>query len=148
MHLSYDDDTLRTVLTSVEVIALVGASPKPQRDSHRVMAYLQAHGYRVIPVNPNAGCDELLGERVYASLEAIPPTIKVGMVEVFRRSEEVPEIAEAAIRIGARVLWLQLGVIHGAAARRATDYGLQVVMDRCPKLDIPRLGLEAALSSR
>ncbi|HEY5718423.1 MAG TPA: CoA-binding protein [Motiliproteus sp.] len=148
MHLQYDDQSLSDILTRVRVIALVGASPKPQRDSHRVMAYLQARGYRVIPVNPHAGCAELLGERVYPSLEAIPTRIKVDMVDVFRRSDEVPEIAEAAIRIGARVLWLQLGVIHADAARRARDYGLQVVMDRCPKIDIPRLGLEQALSLR
>ncbi|WP_210397095.1 CoA-binding protein [Motiliproteus sediminis] len=142
MHLQYDDSLLRDLLTSVKVIALVGASPKPQRDSHRVMAYLQAHGYRVIPVNPQAGADELLGERVYPDLDSIPASIKVDMVEVFRRSEELPEVAEAAIRIGAKVLWGQLGVIHGVAARRAADYGLTVIMDRCPKLEIPRLGLE------
>jgi len=142
MHLHYDDATLRDILLSVKVIALVGASPKPQRDSHRAMVYLQARGYRVIPVNPNAGTSELLGERVYASLEAIPATLKVDMVEVFRRADQVEEVAESAIRIGARVLWMQVGVINGAAARRASDYGLQVVMDRCPMIDIPRLGLE------
>ncbi len=142
MHLQYDDNYLKQILTSVKIIALVGASPKPDRASHRVMAYLQARGYRVIPVNPQYCGETLLGERVYSRLDEIPETIKVDMVEVFRRSEAVPEIAEAAIRIRAKVLWLQLGVIHGDAARRAQEHGLQVVMDRCPNIDIPRLGLE------
>ncbi|WP_207062333.1 CoA-binding protein [Motiliproteus sp. SC1-56] len=144
MHLQYDDDDLREVLTSTRTIAMVGASPDPQRDSHRVMAYLQARGYRVIPVNPGCAGDEVLGERVFASLEDIPASVSVDMVDVFRRSEAVPEICESAIRLGAKTLWLQLGVVHGPAARRAREYGLNVVMDRCPKIDIPRLGLEEA----
>lgn len=142
MHLQYDDNYLKQILTSVKTIAMVGASPKPDRASHRVMAYLQARGYRVIPVNPACRGEELLGERVYNRLDDIPDRIKIDMVDVFRRSEAVPEITEAAIRIHAKVLWLQLGVIHGDAARRAQEHGLQVVMDRCPKIDIPRLGLE------
>lgn len=142
MHLQYDDNYLKQILTSVKTIALVGASPNPDRASHRVMAYLQARGYRVIPVNPACRGEKLLAERVYSKLEDIPETIKIDMVDVFRRSEAVPEIVEAAIRIRAKVVWLQLGVIHGDAARRAHEHGLQVVMDRCPKIDIPRLGLE------
>lgn len=142
MHLSYDDDFLKQVLGDHHTIAMVGASPKPHRDSHRVMAYLQGQGYRVIPVNPQCRGEDILGERVYAQLEDIPERIKVDLVDVFRRSEAVPEIVDSAIRIGAKALWLQLGVIHGEAARRAQEYGLQVVMDRCPKIDIPRLGLE------
>ena len=142
MHLQYDDNYLKQILTSVKTIAMVGASPNPDRASHRVMAYLQARGYRVIPVNPQCRGEDLLGERVYNRLDEIPETIHIDMVDVFRRSEAVPEIAEAAIRRSARVLWLQLGVIHGDAARRAQEHGLQVVMDRCPKIDIPRLGLE------
>ncbi len=148
MHLHYDDAYLKQILTSVKTIALVGASPKPQRASHRVMAYLQHHGYRVIPVNPACRSEELLGERVFASLDDIPDRIKIDMVDVFRRSDAVPEIAEAAIRIKAKVLWLQLDVINGDAAHRAETYGLQVVMDRCPKIDIPRLGLESQLAKR
>lgn len=143
MHLQYDDAYLTQILSSVKTIALVGASPKPDRASHRVMAYLQHHGYRVIPVNPVCHREELLGERVFASLDDIPATIRIDMVDVFRRSDAVPEVAEAAIRIKAKVLWMQLGVIHGDAAHRAEAYGLQVVMDRCPKIDIPRLGLES-----
>lgn len=142
MHLQYNDDQLRDILTRVKVIALVGASPKPHRDSHRVMAYLQARGYRVIPVNPNCGAEELLGERVYADLESIPATISIDMVDLFRRPDEVPAVVEAAIRRKVSVIWMQLGVINGPAARRATDYGITVVMDRCPKIEIPRLGLE------
>lgn len=142
MHQHYDDYYLKQILTSIKTIALVGVSPKPDRASHRVMAYLQARGYRVIPVNPACQIEELLGERVYSRLEDIPETIKIGMVEVFRRSEAVPEIADAAIRIGAKVLWLQLGVVHADAARHAQEHSLRVVMDRCPKIEIPRLGLE------
>ena len=142
MHLQYDDNYLKQILTSVKTIAMVGASPNPDRASHRVMAYLQARGYRVIPVSPQCRGEDLLGERVYNRLDEIPETIHIDMVDVFRRSEAVPDIAEAAIRRRAKVLWLQLGVIHGDAARRAQEHGLQVVMDRCPKIDIPRLGLE------
>ena len=142
MHLDYDDDYLKQILTSVKTIAMVGASPKPDRASHRVMAYLQHHGYRVIPVNPACRGEQLLNERVYATLADIPESIAIDMVDVFRRSDAVADVAEAAIKINAKVLWLQLGVIHADAARRAQTYGLQVVMDRCPKIDIPRLGLE------
>ncbi|MEH6472784.1 MAG: CoA-binding protein [Halopseudomonas sp.] len=142
MHLQYEDAYLKQILTSVKTIALVGASPKPHRDSHRVMAYLQARGYRVIPVNPTCRGEEMLGERVYSRLEDISERIKIDMIDVFRRSDAVPEIVEAAIRIHAKVLWLQLGVIHGEAARRAEEHGIQVVMDRCPKIDMPRLGLD------
>lgn len=142
MHLDYDDDYLKQILTSVKTIAMVGASPKPDRASHRVMAYLQHHGYRVIPVNPACCGEQLLNERVYATLADIPESIAIDMVDVFRRSDAVADVAEAAIKINAKVLWLQLGVIHADAARRAQTYGLQVVMDRCPKIDIPRLGLE------
>ncbi len=147
MHLQYDDDYLKQILTSVSTIALVGASQKPDRASHRVMAYLQHRGYRVIPVNPACRGDDLLGERVYARLEDIPPTLKIDMVDVFRRPDAVPAVVESAIDINARVLWLQLGVIHSEAAQRAAAYGMQVVMDRCPKIDIPRLGLERVLDS-
>ena len=142
MHKQYDDAYLREILTSVKTVALVGASPKPHRDSHRVMAYLQRQGYRVIPVNPQCRGEQILGERVFAKLEDIPERIKIDMVDVFRRSDAVPEVVEGAIRIGARVLWTQLGVIHAEAARHAQEYGLSVVMDRCPKIDIPRLGLD------
>ncbi len=140
MHLQYDDAYLRQILTDSHRIALVGASPKPHRDSHRIMAYLQARGYKVIPVNPRIAGTTLLGERVYASLEDIPGPID--LVDVFRNSEHAAEVCDAAIRIKAKAIWMQLGVIDGEAARRATEHGLQVVMDRCPKIEIPRLSLD------
>lgn len=140
MHLQYDDDFLKQLLTETKTIAVVGASPKPARASHYVMAYLKARGYRTIPVNPLIAGQTLLGEHVYASLSDIP--VPVDMVDVFRKSEEVPAICDEAIKIGAKSVWMQLGVVHGDAARHATDAGLKVVMDRCPKIDIPRLGLD------
>ena len=139
MHLQYDDEYLTQILKDTKIIALVGASPKPHRDSHRVMAYLQSHGYKVIPVNPSIAGEQLLGEHVYGSLEDIPG--HVDMVDVFRNSQAAAAVCDAAIRIKAKSIWMQLGVINGEAARRASDYGLQVVMDRCPKIEIPRLGL-------
>ncbi len=139
MHLQYDDEYLAQILKDTKIIALVGASPKPHRDSHRVMAFLQSHGYKVIPVNPSIAGEQLLGEHVYGSLEDIPG--HVDMVDVFRNSQAAAAVCDAAIRIKAKSVWMQLGVINGEAARRASDYGLQVVMDRCPKIEIPRLGL-------
>ncbi len=139
MHLQYDDEYLKQILKETKIIALVGASPKPHRDSHRVMAYLQGHGYKVIPVNPSIAGEMLLGEHVYGRLEDIPG--HVDMVDVFRNSQAAAEVCDAAIRIRAKTVRMQLGVINGEAARRASDYGLQVVMDRCPKIEIPRLGL-------
>ena len=140
MHLQYDDQYLKQILTETHTIALVGASPKPHRDSHRIMAYLQARGYRVIPVNPQISGGVLLGEHVYGTLSAIPH--KIDMVDIFRNSEAAGEVCEEAIKIKAKTIWMQLGVVNGAAARRASEYGLQVVMDRCPKIEIPRLGLD------
>lgn len=134
-----DDDGLREILTSTRTIALVGASPKPHRDSNRVMKFLLDRGYRVIPVNPVAAGEKIHGQRVIAALADIDEP--VDMVDVFRRAEEVGPIAEAAVAIGARTLWMQLGVINQAAAETARDAGLTVVMDRCPAIEIPRLGL-------
>lgn len=139
MHLQYDDELIKRVFTETKTIAVVGASPKPARASHYVMAFLKARGYRVIPVNPVIAGQQLLGEHVYASLTDIP--IKVDMVDVFRRSEEVPAVCNEAIKIGAKFIWMQVGVVNGEAARHATDAGLTVIMDRCPKVEIPRLGL-------
>lgn len=140
MHLQYDDEYLSKILTETRIIALVGASPKPHRDSHRVMAYLQARGYKVIPVNPRVAGEMLLGEHVYGSLNDIP--VAVDMVDIFRNSQAAAEVCEAAIRIKAKSIWMQLRVVNADAARRARDYGLDVVMDRCPKIEIPRLGLD------
>jgi predicted CoA-binding protein len=132
------DAELRDILTTVKTIALVGWSPKPDRPSHRVAAFLAAWGYRVIPVNPGQAGQEALGEVVRASLAEVGP---VDMVDIFRRSEEAGAVVDEAIAVGAKVVWMQLGVIDEAAAARARAAGLQVVMDRCPAIEIPRLGL-------
>lgn len=115
---------------------MVGCSPDPQRDSHDVARFLQAHGYRVIPVNP-AVADGILGERAYASLYDVP--VPVDVVDIFRRSESAGVHVDEAIEIGAKAIWMQLGVVDEAAAERARAAGLHVVMDRCPKIDLPRL---------
>jgi uncharacterized protein len=133
------DDDVREVLTGTRVWAVVGCSPDPGRDSHRIAALLQRRGYRVIPVNPAAG--EVLGERCYPSLDAIPASEGVEVVDVFRRSSAAGEHVDEAIAIGAKAVWLQLGVIDEAAAERARAAGLQVVMDRCPAIEIRRMGL-------
>jgi predicted CoA-binding protein len=133
-----DDSEIRDILTSVKTIALVGWSPKPDRPSHRVAAFLKRRGYRVIPVNPGQAGQEALGERVVASLAEAGP---VDMVDIFRRSEEAGAVVDQAIAAGAKVVWMQLDVIDEAAADRARAAGLQVVMDRCPAIEIPRLGL-------
>jgi predicted CoA-binding protein len=133
-----DDSEIRDILTSVKTIAVVGWSPKVDRPSHRVAAFLHRHGYRVIPVNPGQAGQVALGERVVASLAEAGA---VDMVDIFRRSEEAGAVVDDAVRLGARVVWMQLGVIDEAAAERARAAGLSVVMDRCPAIEIPRLGL-------
>lgn len=120
-------DSIHELLAGSKVIAVVGLSSKPHRPSHGVARYMQSVGYRIIPVNPHE--TEVLGEKSYPRLEDVP--VQVDIVDVFRRSEYVPPVAESAIAIGARALWLQEGVIHEQAAARARDAGLQVVMDLC-----------------
>jgi predicted CoA-binding protein len=132
------DDEIRDILASVRTIAVVGWSPKPDRPSHRVAAFLQRWGYRVIPVNPGQAGQPALGGTVVATVAEAGP---VDMVDIFRRSEEAGAAVDQAIAAGARVVWMQLGVIDEAAAGRARAAGLQVVMDRCPAIEIPRLGL-------
>ncbi len=122
-----DPETIRAILREARTIAVVGLSPDPSRDSHGVARYLQLNGYRIVPVNPTA--TELLGETSYATLSDIP--FHVDVVDVFRRSEAVPAIAEEAVKIGAGTLWLQLGVISLEGAATAEQAGLRVVMDRC-----------------
>jgi predicted CoA-binding protein len=132
------DDEIRDILTSVKTIALVGWSPKPDRPSHGVAAFLKRRGYRVIPVNPGQAGQMALGETVVATLAEAGP---VDMVDIFRRSEEAGAVADEAVALGARVVWMQLGVVDEAAAARARAAGVKVVMDRCPAIEIPRLGL-------
>ncbi len=119
--------SIREILGNAKTIAVVGLSPNPQRPSHPVAQYLQRHGYRIVPVNPNER--EILGEQCYASLSDIP--FPVDVVDVFRQSEAVPPIAEEAVKIGAKAIWLQLGVISPAGVATAERGGLAVVMDMC-----------------
>ena len=139
-HASYPDALIKGILRSVKTIAMVGASPNWNRPSSFAMKYLQDKGYRVIPVNPGAVGQEILGEKVYTSLREIPD--KVDMVDMFRASEFAPPIADDAIAIGAKVLWMQLGVRNDAAAETAEKAGLTVVMNRCPKIEYGRLSGE------
>ena len=138
---AYEDDVVRGVLAGAKTIAVVGASPNPSRASHYVMAYLQSKGYRTIPVNPRAAGSEINGEEVYSRLADVPAPID--MVDVFRNSSAARDVVDEAIaeqkRLGIRSIWMQLGVRNDAAARRAEAAGIAVVMDRCPKIEYPRL---------
>lgn len=120
-------DEVRELLRSTRVIAVVGLSDKPDRPSYGVAQYMQAAGYRIIPVNP--AVSEVLGEKSYASLKDVP--VKVDMVDIFRKPDAVPPVVEEAIAIGAKAVWMQEGIVNNAAADQARSAGLQVVMDRC-----------------
>lgn len=135
MHQAPDDLTLRTFIQGIRSIAVVGLSPHPERPSHVVSRYLQAHNFHIIPVNP--GHTELLGEACFPNLDAVPG--RPDLVLVFRRSEEVPPIADAAIHKGSSGLWLQLGIQNAAAEARATEAGLFVVSNRCLMVEHRRL---------
>lgn len=126
---------IEKILREARTIAVVGLSPRPERPSYGVASYLQQQGYRIVPVNPTV--DQVLGERSYPDLKSVPERIDV--VDIFRRSEEVPPIVEDAIQVGARVIWMQEGVINEAAAARAREAGLAVVMDRCMLKEHQRL---------
>eukprot|EP00980_Cylindrotheca_fusiformis_P007294 scaffold1525_cov142-Cylindrotheca_fusiformis.AAC.94 len=136
-----DEAVIRKVLESSKTIALVGASAKTERPANRVMQFLLEKGYNVIPINPGLEGKDLLGQKVYASLSSIPDEQKVDMVDVFRNAAACPPIVDEAISIGAKSVWMQLGVINEEAAAKGQEAGLDVVMDRCPAIEIPRLGL-------
>lgn len=125
-----NDDTGH-ILANYRTVAVVGLTNKPDRPSYEVASYLQAHGYKIIPVNP--AIKEVLGETSYPDLAAIPEPVEI--VDIFRRPEDIPPIVEAAIQVGAKVVWMQLGIVNESAARRARQAGLKVVMDRCMKME-------------
>jgi len=138
MPLTSDED-IKALLEGARTIAVVGASDRPSRPSYGVMATLQRHGYRVIPVNPQITGEHVHGEFVFRDLHQLGDSIDI--VDIFRRSDAVGEVVDEAIAIGAKAVWMQLGVIDQLAAARAEAAGLKVVMDRCPAIDIPRLGV-------
>lgn len=134
-----EDTLIRSILLEVRTIAVLGASHKPERPSHGVMRFLKGRGYRIIPVNPGQAGRHILGELVYARLADVPEPID--MVDVFRRSSALPGIMDEVLRLEPRprVIWTQLGVVDEVAAERARAAGLDVVMDRCPAIEYPRL---------
>jgi len=138
--LKYEDSFVKSILADVKTIAMVGASTNWNRPSYFAMKYLQTKGYRVIPVNPVVAGQKLLGEAVWSSLDDIDEPID--MVDIFRNAEAAGPITDAAIEIGAKVVWMQFGVINHEAAARAEAAGLRVVMDRCPKVEYARLNGE------
>lgn len=138
-HDRYSDDYIRRIFAGVKTIAMVGASPRSDRPSYRVMRFLQSKGFRVIPVNPQAAGESINGETVRASLSAIGEPID--MVDIFRRSELVAPVVDEAIAKGTKVIWMQLDVRDDKAAAKAEAAGIAVVMNRCPAIEIPRLGL-------
>ena len=140
-HDHYADDLIRDVLTTTKTIALVGASPKPERPSHGVMGVLLQHGYRVIPVNPGQAGKSIHGQTVVASLADIDEP--VDMIDVFRAPEQLGDVVDEVLSMKTlpKFIWGQLGVRNDAAAARAEEKGLTVVMNRCPAIEIPRLGL-------
>jgi len=137
VHDQYSDAYLRRILRKVKTIAMVGSSTNWNRPSYFAMKYLTDHGFKVYPVNPGAVGQEILGEKVYASLDELPQ--KVDMVDIFRNSEAASAVTDDAIRHGAKIVWMQIGVRNDAAAARAEAAGLEVVMNRCPKIEHSRL---------
>jgi len=131
------DEEMREMLTSCKTVAVVGISSKEDRPSYIVAAYLKSKGYRIIPVRPDGG--EILGEKVYPSLMEIPKEIEIDVVDVFRKSEDVPPVVEEATRRGAKMIWMQEGIINLEAEAKAEKAGLKVVMDRCMKKEHQRL---------
>ena len=130
-----ENATILSILKDSRTIAVVGLSPKPERDSHHVAEYLQQQGYRIVPVNPMAADQTILGERCWPSLSAAAEHHRIDVVDVFRNSADVPPIADEAIAIGAKAIWMQLGIRHDEAAAKAMAAGLLVVQDRCIKVE-------------
>ena len=139
MNITEIDPSIAAILHSSRTLAIVGLSPKPERDSHHVAEYLQQQGYRIVPVNPMAAGQHILGEPCWPSLTEAAQHHRIDLVDVFRNSADVPPIAEEAIAIGAKALWLQLGVQHDAAAAQARAAGLRVVQDHCTLVEHQRL---------
>lgn len=140
-HDTYDDDYIGRVLKDVKAIAVLGASPNPARPSHGVMKFLLSKGYSVFPVNPGQEGKEILGQLVYAKLADIPDAID--MVDVFRAPENLPAVVDEVILMSPRpkVIWGQLSVRHDDAAAKAEAYGIEMIMDRCPAIEYPRLNI-------
>ena len=131
------DEAIALLLLQVKRIALVGASAKPERPSHRVMRFLLDEGYEVLPINPGLAGQNLLGQTVYASLVDLPTS--VDMADIFRDAASLPEVTQDVLAAGIPAMWTQLGVVHSEAEHTALDAGLQMVVDRCPAIEIPRL---------
>jgi len=127
--------TMADILTRYRTVAVVGLSPKSHRDSFEVAQYMQAHGWRIIPINPNASASEILGETVYPSLQAAAALHPIDLVNVFRNSADVPPVVDDAIAVGAKAIWMQLGIAHEEAAQLARDAGLAVVQNKCLKVE-------------
>lgn len=145
MHLE-SDEAIAQLLAQVKRIALVGASAKPERPSHRVMQFLLDEGYEVLPINPSLAGQKLLGQTVYATLADLPT--RVDMADIFRDAASLPEVTQAVVAAGIPAMWTQLGVVHSEAEQNAVGAGLQLVVDRCPAIEIPRLRDAGLLPSR
>ena len=140
------DEAVAQLLAQAKRIALVGASAKPERPSHRVMQFLLDEGYEVLPINPGLAGQQLLGQTVYASLADLP--IGVDMADIFRDAASLPEVTQHVVDAGIPAMWTQLGIVHSEAEHTAVDAGLQLVLDRCPAIEIPRLRDAGLLPSR
>jgi predicted CoA-binding protein len=130
-----NDQMMKDILLSAKTIASVGLSSNQEKESYWIVAYLKEQGYRIIPVNPTA--DEIFGEKAYPDLESVPE--KIDVVQVFRKPEDVPPVVDSAIKVGAKVVWMQEGIVHEGAAQKAREAGLQVVMDACMRVTHRRL---------
>ena len=140
------DEAVAGLLLQVKRIALVGASAKPERPSHQVMRFLLDEGYEVLPINPGLAGQNLLGQQVYASLADLPT--RVDMADIFRDAASLPEVTQDVVAAGIAAMWTQLGVVHSEAEQTAVDAGLQLVVDRCPAIEIPRLRDAGLLQAR